>query len=50
VPKSLTQTAKNLQYMARKLNEGKEGFNESMVVNAAKSLSDRMKVSRSRNA
>jgi hypothetical protein len=32
--------------MARKLNEGKEGFNEFIIVNTAKSLSDRMKVSR----
>jgi hypothetical protein len=32
--------------MARKLNEDKSGFIESMIVNAAKSLFDRMKVSR----
>jgi hypothetical protein len=49
MPKSLTQIVKNLQYMARKLNEDKEGFNKSIIVNAAKSFSDRMKVSRSRN-
>jgi hypothetical protein len=35
--------------MARKLNEGKKGFNEFIIVNAAKSFLDRMKVSRSRN-
>jgi hypothetical protein len=39
--------AKNLQYMARKLNEDKSGFTEFMVVNAAKFFLDRMKVSRS---
>jgi hypothetical protein len=33
--------------MARKFNEGKPGFTESIVVNIAKSLFDRMKVSRS---
>jgi hypothetical protein len=32
--------------MARKLNEGKPGFTESIIVNAIKSLFDRMKVNR----
>jgi hypothetical protein len=33
--------------MARKFSEDKPGFTEFMVINAAKSLFDRMKVSRS---
>jgi hypothetical protein len=33
--------------MARKFNEGKEGFNEFIFVNAAKSLLDKIKVNRS---
>jgi hypothetical protein len=32
--------------MARKFNEGKPDFTESIIINIAKSLSDRMKVSR----
>jgi hypothetical protein len=34
-------------YMARKFNEDKPDFTESIIMNAAKSLSDRIKVSRS---
>jgi hypothetical protein len=33
--------------MARKFNKGKPGFIEFMIVNAAKSFFNRMKVSRS---
>jgi hypothetical protein len=33
--------------MARKLNEDKPGFTEFMIINIAKSLFDRIKVSRS---
>jgi hypothetical protein len=46
VPKSLTQIVKNLVYMACKLNEDKLSFTEFIIVNTAKSLSNKMKVSR----
>jgi hypothetical protein len=33
--------------MARKLNEDKPGFTESIIINTAKTFLDKMKVSRS---
>ena len=44
MPKNLSNTAINLTRIAKKFRDGVEGFTREIIINAAKSLDNRIKV------